>query len=103
MRAAAGGANGPAIATISREPLTVGWGVDCQFNLPRRDGLESAHARLWWRDGKVMLHDLGGGKTTLNGLAVQWASLSDGDAIGFGPYVYEYRGVPEVREPTETS
>jgi len=37
-----------------------------------------------------MLHDLTGGKTTLNGLAVQWASLADGDAVGFGPYVYAY-------------
>ena len=85
------GVTGPALATIAREPVTVGWGPGCQLQLPRRDGLEPAHARLWWGDGKVMLHHLAGGKTTLNGLSVQWASLVDGDSVGFGPYVYEYR------------
>lgn len=37
-----------------------------------------------------MLHDLGGGITTVNGMPARWASLTEADSIGLGPYLYRY-------------
>jgi len=74
---------------ITLEPVTVGWGDDCQVRLARVDGLSALHARLWWRDGRIMLHNLAqAGATTVNDASVEWASLMNGDRITFGPFEY---------------
>lgn len=70
-------------------PMTIGWASDCEVRLHKIEGLAGVHARLWWRDGKVMVHHLGhGATTTINGAEIQWASLTDGDIVAFGPYAY---------------
>lgn len=84
------GVSTPERLMLPPEPVSVGWSPACQVQLPKADGLAAVHARLWWRDGTVMLHDLGGGATTVNGAPARWASLSPGDGISFGPYRYQY-------------
>lgn len=76
------------------EPIAIGSGPGCQLRLPAVEGLAPVHARLWWRDGKVMMHGLEGGSTTLNGVPARWASLSDGDEVAFGPYRFRFSTGP---------
>ncbi len=86
-----GEGNAPTSIVLTRQPVTVGWAHEAQIQLPQVEGVESNHARLWWRDGTLMLHHLGGGTTAVNGATVRWTSLGEGDSIRFGPFLYEYR------------
>jgi len=47
--------------------------------------------RIWYRDGKFMLHDLTpGGGTLVSGQRVFWAVLEQGDEIQIGPYFLRF-------------
>jgi Mg-chelatase subunit ChlD len=73
-------------------PFVIGSSGECQVRLPEGPAVGGIHARLWWRDGKLMVHHLARGTETLvNGSPVEWVSLSDGDEITIGPHVLAYR------------
>lgn len=73
---------------VGSGPVTVGSGATCDLRLADVTGVASQHARLWWRDGRLMLHHIAPGHTTLvGGRDVTWAAIEDGDEIAIGPYV----------------
>jgi Mg-chelatase subunit ChlD len=92
---------GPGSFAIPPVPVSLGSASDCQIHLPQADGLAPLHARLWWKDGKVMMHGLEGGSTTLNGMPARWASLSDGDEVAFGPYRFRFTTRPGASPKAE--
>lgn len=88
--AIAGGGPGESIS-LPMDPVSVGTAEDCAVRLKDASGMAPLHARLWWRDGAVMLHAVGSGETTVNGSPVVWASLRDGDTVTFGPHAFTTR------------
>lgn len=85
---------GPAntyVVELGHQPATIGTSGDCTVTLEPLPGVASEHLRVWWRDGKHMLHHVGkGAVTVVNGQPVEWASLRPGDTIGIGPYTLAY-------------
>jgi len=78
-------------AALGPAPLSVGYDVTCGLALPEAPGVAPLHARVWTRDGRVMLHHLGNGNATrVNGRSVEWAVLNDGDQVLIGPHVIRY-------------
>ncbi len=82
---------------VKKEPATVGSGDRCALRLPSAPGVASEHARIWLREGRVMLHHLAEGHTTIvSGRQAVWASLDEMDDVVIGPYVLrltiEHRG-----------
>jgi hypothetical protein len=72
---------------LGGQPLTIGFGEDCDLRLPESTGVAAMHARIWLRDGRPMLHHLAPGHATMvNGAPADWASISPGDIIEIGPY-----------------
>ncbi len=73
-------------APLGTAPVTIGFTADCTVQLPngsRGPGLE--RARIWWRDGSFMLHNLSrAGNLQIGGKPVTWAVLEDGDEIEIG-------------------
>jgi hypothetical protein len=85
---------------FGRKPLTVGSAADAEVVLPREPGIAPNHVRLWWRDGRLMLHHLDRTTTTLvNGQSAQWVTLDPGDRISIGGHELSY--APHVH-PEET-
>ena len=77
-------------ASLGRAPFTVGSGSGCHLVLPG-EGIAPYHLRLWYREGRFMLHDLTRrGEVMVNGHPVLWAVLEDGDIIELGPYVLKF-------------
>ena len=94
------------------EPATIGSGARCDIRLPDAPGVFTEHARLWWRDGRLMLHHLAPGQVTIvSGRHIIWTTLEDGDEAAIGPYLLrialqreEYQqgvgmGMAENRQP----
>lgn len=85
------GPDGSFVAVLGHLPATIGTGEECTVTLEPLPGVASEHLRVWWRDGKHMLHHVGkGAATVVNGEPVEWASLRPGDTIGIGPYTLAY-------------
>jgi len=75
---------------LGEQPVTIGSGNDCAIRLPAAPGLAERHVRMWWRDGRLMLHHIAPGHvTTLAGKSIMWAAVEDGDEVGVGPYVLQ--------------
>jgi VWFA-related protein len=75
---------------VSTAPLTIGWDETCQVILPRIAGVAPQHLRLWRRDGRTMIHNLGDSEATLvNGDAVTWGSVGPGDRVTIGPFLLQ--------------
>jgi VWFA-related protein len=73
---------------LGERPVTIGSGRRCVIRLPAAPGLAEQHARMWWRDGRLMLHHIAPGHvTTLAGKSVVWAAVEDRDEVSVGPYV----------------
>jgi VWFA-related protein len=73
---------------LGEQPVTIGSGNECAIRLPAAPGLAEEHVRMWWRDGRLMLHHIAPDHvTTLAGKTVMWAAVEDGDEVGVGPYV----------------
>lgn len=67
---------------VPAAPITLGSGTP---GFALADTLQPEHARIWWADGKLMLHNLAAsGETMVNGRPAQWASLAPGDRISIG-------------------
>jgi len=70
---------------IADEPFTIGSGPECQIKLA--EGVAEEHARLWLREGRLMLHHLAAGQQSLvGGRTAVWTSLDRGDEVEIGPY-----------------
>lgn len=71
---------------LAEAPATIGSGEGCVVRLPAAEGVAAEHARLWWRDGKPMLHHIADGyETRVNGRTIDWASLDVGYEVEIGP------------------
>jgi predicted component of type VI protein secretion system len=72
---------------VSEKPVTIGTSENCDIRLPAAAGIAEEHARLWWRDGRLMLHHIAPNLVTLVGSReILWTSLEDGDEAAIGPY-----------------
>jgi hypothetical protein len=70
------------------EPATIGSSARCDIRLPVAPGVFPEHARLWWRDGRLMLHHLAPSQVTVvSGKHIIWTTLEDGDEAAIGPYL----------------
>jgi uncharacterized protein YegL len=79
------------VVRLGHLPATIGTSDDCTVTLEPLPGVAGEHLRVWWRDGKHMLHHVGKGTVTIvNGQPVEWASLRPGDIMGIGPYAVAY-------------
>lgn len=75
--------------------LSVGIAPDNDVVLSVGSGAAPHHARLWLRDGQVMLHHLAANcETTVAGRTVEWASIEGGQEIGVGSAILEVTVVP---------
>lgn len=84
---------------IGQEPETIGTAQACSIRLPLAPGVAGEHARIWWRDGQLMLHHLAEGLSTMvNRKDVGWSSLREGDEIWIGPYLLRVSGEPTAPE-----
>ncbi|MCK9520622.1 MAG: VWA domain-containing protein [Dehalococcoidia bacterium] len=92
------GAQGAGNYDLRAEPLAVGSDPGCQVLLPAAPGIAGLHARLWWRDGRAMLHHVDPATQTLvNGVAADWVSLSPGDRVQFGPHEFLFEPLPAAQ------
>jgi uncharacterized protein YegL len=86
--------SGPAAGAhfeLAEAPATIGSGDGCVVRLPAADGIAAEHARLWWRDGKPMLHHIADGyETRVNGRTIDWASLDVGYEVEIGSVVLSF-------------
>ncbi len=70
------------------EPVTIGYSARCDIKLPAAPGVFAEHARMWWRDGRLMLHHLAPSQVTIvSGRHIIWTTLEDGDEAAIGPYL----------------
>jgi pSer/pThr/pTyr-binding forkhead associated (FHA) protein len=84
----------PPLAPVRVEPgreLTLGRSAECSLQLPAA-GASRRHASIGWRDGRVLLRDLGSTNGTfLNGERVSGeAALASGDRIRIGGFEIVY-------------
>lgn len=72
---------------VSEKPVTIGTSENCDIRLPAAAGIAEEHARLWWRDGRLMLHHIAPDLVThVGSRKILWTSLEDGDEAAIGPY-----------------
>jgi hypothetical protein len=64
----------------------------CNVLLPPADDVAAEHARIWLRDGRYMLHHLGGmsRKTHVGGREADWVVLEPGDEIVIGRHRFVF-------------
>jgi uncharacterized protein YegL len=83
---------------VGEAPVTLGTHGGCGIRLPETSGVAPDHVRIWARDGKLMLHHLAMGATTsVDGNAITWASLADGDELQVGPFILRCVGCETPR------
>lgn len=66
--------------------LTIGAAPECSVVVPRGPGVASHHARVWFREGRYLLHHTGDPSyvTLVAGKAIEWVTLESGDEIQIG-------------------
>jgi hypothetical protein len=77
-------AGAPSVAITALQPVTIGAHSRCDIVIPSRNGSSVAPlvARIWAQDDKVMLHTLSEeAHLRVNGGALAWAELEEGDLI----------------------
>ena len=80
---------------VGGQPVSIGSGEHCAVRIADR-GLSAVEARIWVRNGQLMLHRM----TSLNALANEgvtggWSILDPGDTFELGPHAFEFRLVKE--------
>jgi VWFA-related protein len=67
--------------------VTLGSGRGCGLRLAEAPGVLDEHVRVWWRGEHLMVHSLDRSRpAVVNGRAVDWAVLEDGDRLAVGPH-----------------
>jgi VWFA-related protein len=85
------GAGAGAHFELAEAPATIGSAENCAVRIAAGEGVAAEHARLWWRDGKPMLHHIAEGyETRVNGRTIDWASLDVGYEIEIGPVKLQF-------------
>jgi pSer/pThr/pTyr-binding forkhead associated (FHA) protein len=81
--------------TLGKEAIVIGSASECTIVLAG-DGIAPEHARIWRREGKFLLHHVGGlsRKTYVSGQEADWVVLESGDevAIGAHRFVFDSNG-----------
>lgn len=87
------GAQTGVVLELEGEPVTLGAGEECALRLPSDGGqVAPEHARIWQRQGRFIIRQLGGQPCILvDGRAIPWAVLEDGDRIEIGAHVVRFR------------
>ena len=70
-------------------PTVIGTSArDCNIVLPPSNQVAAEHARIWLRDGRYVLHHVGGmsRKTFIAGHEAEWVTLESGDELAIGPH-----------------
>jgi len=86
---------------LGREPTIIGSSDDlCTIVLPG-DGIAPEHARIWFRQGKFLLHHVGGlsRKTFVSGQEADWVVLEFGDEVTIGPHRLVFEDRQSEEEP----
>jgi hypothetical protein len=100
VRAPAGerdaGGGGPRRLQVGDVPVVIGWGDACGIRFAKTPDVAAEHARVWLRDGRLMIHHIASGQATVVAdQTVTWASLSKNDEISIGPYSLRYLGTTD--------
>jgi hypothetical protein len=70
---------------LGMSPVTIGFSADCTIQLEGGQPGSIERARVWWRDGSFMLHNLSRvGTLRVSGRPATWVVLEDGDEIEMG-------------------
>ena len=70
---------------IGESPVTVGFSPDCTHVLANGTGSHHERVRVWYRDGRYMLHNLTRlGDVRVGGRPVTWVILEEGDEVDVG-------------------
>jgi predicted component of type VI protein secretion system len=83
-----------AVLELTDEPVTLGADDGCSLRLADEGGRVAAeHARIWWRQGRFVIRQLVGGHPCIvvEGQAIPWALLEDGDRIEIGEHVLRFQ------------
>jgi hypothetical protein len=76
----------------------VGSGPDCAIQIPEeqlradRLGATGAQARVWMRDGRLVVHHLAPSPNETGGAPATWTTLEPGDEAQVGDYLLRYTG-----------
>lgn len=85
--------DGPRDILVGERPVTIGSDAACALHLNHSADVGSKHARVWLRNGRMMLHHLARTKETIvGGQSISWAALDEGEEMTIGPYVLRYVG-----------
>jgi hypothetical protein len=91
-----------AILDLRGEPVTLGTDEGCALRL-LGDGarMEGQHAQIWPRQGRFIIRQLGHQpQVRVDGRAMAWAVLEDGDRIEIGAHVLRFHVVGPGRRPS---
>jgi hypothetical protein len=74
--------------SLGPEPNTIGSSISACTIVLVGDGIAPEHARIWFRQGKFLLHHVGGlsRKTYVSGHEADWVVLESGDEVAIGPH-----------------
>ncbi|MHB8377325.1 MAG: VWA domain-containing protein [Dehalococcoidia bacterium] len=98
-----GGASVGSEYIVGGSPVSIGSGARCAVRIADR-GLSGVEARVWVRNGQLMLHRI----TSLNAIANEevsggWSILGPGDTFQLGPHTFEFRLLPVPEPERDTS
>jgi VWFA-related protein len=80
---------------LTGSPMTIGFSLDCTLQLPPDGDVHVERVRVWWRDGRYMLHNLSNaGIVMVAGRPATWVVLEDGDEIVVGGCPLTFREPP---------
>jgi hypothetical protein len=73
---------------LGRDPCILGSASDICTVVLAGEGIAPEHARIWYRQGKFLLHHVGGlsRKTYVSGHEADWVVLETGDEVSIGPH-----------------
>jgi hypothetical protein len=74
--------------TLGRDPATIGSSSEACTIVLAGEGIAPEHARIWYRQGKFLLHHVGGlsRKTYVSGHEADWVVLEAGDEVTIGTH-----------------
>jgi VWFA-related protein len=101
LLAVGGPIQGEAFA-LGANPVSIGSGSRCRIRLEEVvDGAEipSEYARVWIRDGKLMVHELRR-LTAVGSVGGRWEILTHGDMFSLGPYTFRFELSGEEAGPS---
>lgn len=93
---------------VEEVAVTLGSGRTCALRLSEETGVLDEHLRIWWRGEHLMAHSLDRARPAMvNGRAIDWAVLEDGDRLTLGGHEVLVRieraatPSPETSPPSE--